>query len=165
MENEKKFALEVIYRGQVLYRGIIQNTPITLGRSKDCDIPFEKMDFLSRKHIEIFYQHPNYYFRDLNSSNGVFQNKKRISQGVIEEGQSINVGELSLNFKEVSLKQKEAEKLKQKSNNLDKTITEISLHGTLNDAIELEVMFEGMKEELGTEPGIELIDDTDSIKD
>lgn len=149
-----KFAVEAKYKGQVVFRGILENCPVVMGRSKSSDIPFEKFDFLSRNHLEIYEKDGEYYFRDLKSSNGVSQDGKKVTGGKLTEGLELNVGDLYFYFREVSSKpisKPDPEKMS------EKTITEISIHGTMEEAIELVSMYEDLKMDQGTDIGIEVV--------
>lgn len=159
MTGKKRFALQVTLKNQILFRGVIQNPPIVIGRSKTCDIAFEKYDFVSRNHLEIYEKEGELYFRDMKSANGLTQGGQKTTGGKIIDGLVIEIGQLNLQFKEVEVSA---------PNQMDKTITEISIHGTLSEALELEVLYEDLKKNNGSpsQVGIELKDlDLDSDKD
>lgn len=158
--SDSKYAIEATYKDQVVFRGILENPPVTLGRSKKCDIPFEKYDFLSRNHIEFYKKDGLYFFRDLKSSNGVSKNGQKVTGGQITDQLLIHVGELRFQFRLVTAKQIADKPSPNQSNLSEKTITEISIHGTMEEAIELESIYEDLKMDQGTDIGIELVSES-----
>jgi len=68
----------------------------TLGKSADADIVL--MDtFVSRYHADLFVTKSGVYIIDMESTNGIFFENKKINKTMkIEDGQSFNIGKLKL---------------------------------------------------------------------
>ena len=65
---------------------------VVIGRSEDADITI-KDNVVSRRHAQITHEGDNYFIRDLNSTNGVFVNGKRIrSRTQITANDEIRIG-------------------------------------------------------------------------
>lgn len=71
----------------------------TLGKSADADIVL--MDsFVSRYHADLFVTKSGIYIIDMESTNGIFFEDKKINKSMkIEDGQSFNIGQLKLTTK------------------------------------------------------------------
>src|SRR5579875_815747 len=71
---------------------------ITIGRDKTNDLPVDDAA-CSRRHAEIFSAPDGFYIRDLNSSNGVFVNRVKISNPYhLSHGDRIVIGNLLVYF-------------------------------------------------------------------
>ena len=71
---------------------------ITIGRDKTNDLPVDDVA-CSRRHAEIFSAPDGFYIRDLNSSNGVFVNRVKISNAYhLTHGDRIVIGNLLVYF-------------------------------------------------------------------
>jgi soluble lytic murein transglycosylase-like protein len=53
--------------------------PFRIGRSSDCDVCIEN-DYVSRVHAEVIFQEGFWWIRDLNSSNGLYVDGKRVER-------------------------------------------------------------------------------------
>ena len=133
MRSDKKFAIEAKLHGKVVFRGIIEKTPLSLGRSKSCDIPLEKLDFLSRQHISFEKEGDQLIFKDLDSANGVFVNGKKVKKAPISESLNLEIGGLQIKFREIQVNSP-----RPGFQSKEKTITEISIHGSFQDSLELQ---------------------------
>ncbi|MEC9284212.1 MAG: FHA domain-containing protein [Bdellovibrionota bacterium] len=161
MSDSKKFAIEAKLQGKVVFRGIIENTPLSLGRSKSCDIPLEKLDFLSRQHISFEMKGETLIFKDLDSANGVYVNGKKLEEGPISEALNLEIGALKINFKEITSLNKSAG-----FQSKEKTVTEISIHGSFQDSLELQLHNEQLAaEKFGDNISIEYIGEPDAQED
>ena len=155
MDEVASFALEIIMEQRVIYRAIIEHTPIVIGRSKDCDIPLQKMDFLSRKHFAIDKKDGIYIFKDLDSANGIYVNGEKKRSGSITENLVLQIGALSVRFKPVQQRSTSPTGFVAK----EKTITEISIHGTFEDSLELQLHNESLlRENFSDGISIEVLD-------
>ncbi|MFK8138112.1 MAG: FHA domain-containing protein [Bdellovibrionales bacterium] len=96
MDIHTEILIEVKLNKQSVFKGIVKEFPITIGRDESNDIPLQKVDFLSRNHIEINRVGTKVRVTDLKSSNGVFSNGEKITTTVIDTAQSFTVGELSV---------------------------------------------------------------------
>jgi hypothetical protein len=71
---------------------------IFIGREKGCDVHLNNSQ-ISRKHLWIEFGEKGIKFKDQNSSNGTFVNKKQLFQGFVPYGQEILIGDFHLKFK------------------------------------------------------------------
>ena len=72
---------------------------VVLGRSRECDITISDPN-ASRRHAEIRYENGSYWIVDLNSTNGVEVNGKRIDRAQLENSDRIVVGQTELTFEQ-----------------------------------------------------------------
>ncbi|MBV1921987.1 MAG: FHA domain-containing protein, partial [Pseudomonadales bacterium] len=71
--------------------------PYVLGRGTECDLVLNGKG-LSRKHVEIVFQSGRFVISDLDSLNGFKVNGYKVSRVILEEGDSIKLGEVHLTF-------------------------------------------------------------------
>ncbi len=69
----------------------------TLGRSKECDFQVDDPN-VSRRHAELVREGSAYWIVDLDSTNGVELNGKRLRRAKLEEGATFVVGETEIAF-------------------------------------------------------------------
>ncbi len=69
----------------------ISQTPITIGRDNICTITINDPR-MSRQHAVLYYYHPDFFLKDLGSTNGTFVNDRRIKQAQIKNGDKIRMG-------------------------------------------------------------------------
>ncbi len=69
----------------------IDKTPATIGRDDMCDITIVDKR-MSRQHAMLFYYSPNFYVKDLGSTNGTFVNDKKITQAAVKNGDRVKTG-------------------------------------------------------------------------
>jgi hypothetical protein len=72
---------------------------IVLGRSRECDITISDPN-VSRRHAEIRHENGSYWIVDLNSTNGVEVNGKRIDRARLEHADRIVLGQTELMFEQ-----------------------------------------------------------------
>ena len=70
---------------------------LVLGRSRDCDVTLADPN-VSRRHAEIRAENGSYWVVDLNSTNGVEVNGKRVQRARLEQGDRILLGQTELVF-------------------------------------------------------------------
>jgi len=70
---------------------------ITIGRSNKNDLTLRD-DNISRKHAEVLTQNNEVWLRDLDSTNGIFVNSKRISEQQLHDGDIIMISNILLKF-------------------------------------------------------------------
>lgn len=70
---------------------------ILIGRDVRCDIMF-KDESVSRRHAEVIRLAEGYLLRDLGSRNGTFVNGQRIQEYLLQEGDSLSLGDVDLVF-------------------------------------------------------------------
>jgi pSer/pThr/pTyr-binding forkhead associated (FHA) protein len=75
----------------------LAKVPVTLGRDELCDISIVD-GRMSRQHAMIFFYAPDFYIKDLGSTNGTFVNDRRVKQQVLKNGDQIKVGSTRLEF-------------------------------------------------------------------
>ena len=87
-----------VLEGREVGRGYpIHQTPVSLGRDALCDISILDQR-MSRQHAMLFYFPPDFYLKDLGSTNGSFVNDKRINQTLIKNGDHLKLGATVLEF-------------------------------------------------------------------
>ncbi len=95
-------------------------TSILIGRSVDCDISIDDAA-ASRHHVEIFLKEDKYCWRDLGSTNGTLINGTPMTEGVLQDGDRIQIGETYLRF--------EAEQIPEAGQGEDSTLFATLLDG------------------------------------
>jgi membrane-bound lytic murein transglycosylase D len=70
---------------------ILFRFPFRIGRGDDCEVSI-KNDFVSRIHAEVVFENDNWCIRDLNSSNGLYLDGRRVEQAAITRPLSIRLG-------------------------------------------------------------------------
>jgi len=71
--------------------------PFVIGRGNECDMVLNGKG-ISRKHVEIVFQSGRFVVNDLDSLNGLKVNGYKVARVILEEGDSIKLGELNLIF-------------------------------------------------------------------
>lgn len=62
-----------------------------VGREEGCDVCVEN-EYVSRSHVEVFFENGQWWVRDLNSSNGTFVNGHRIERVPLETALTVRLG-------------------------------------------------------------------------
>jgi hypothetical protein len=70
---------------------------VVLGRSRECDIQIEDAN-VSRRHAELRQEGTAFWIVDLDSTNGLEVNGRRVKRAKLEPGDSFTVGETTLTF-------------------------------------------------------------------
>lgn len=87
-----------VIEGQEVGRGYpIHKTPVSLGRDSLCDVSILDQR-MSRQHAMLLFFQPDFYLKDLGSTNGSFVNDKRIKQALIKNGDHLKLGSTVLEF-------------------------------------------------------------------
>lgn len=68
-----------------------------IGRSKDCDIQLEDPN-VSRRHAELRQEGTSYWIVDLDSTNGIEINGRRLKRAKLEDGDRVTLGSTELTF-------------------------------------------------------------------
>ncbi len=75
----------------------VEKRRVVLGRSRECDIQVEDAN-VSRRHAELRQEGAAYWIVDLDSTNGIEVNGRRVKRAKLEPGDSFTVGETVLTF-------------------------------------------------------------------
>ncbi len=70
---------------------------LTLGRSRDCDIPIDDPS-VSRRHAELHRDSDGFTLVDLGSTNGTQVNGRKIDRVPLQNGDRITLGQTELRF-------------------------------------------------------------------
>jgi pSer/pThr/pTyr-binding forkhead associated (FHA) protein len=70
---------------------------VVLGRSRECDIQIEDAN-VSRRHAELRQEGTAYWIVDLDSTNGIEVNGRRVKRAKLEPGDSFTIGETDVTF-------------------------------------------------------------------
>jgi hypothetical protein len=71
---------------------------LLIGRSKECDVQIEDPN-VSRRHAELRQEGAAYWIVDLDSTNGIEVNGRRVKRSKLEDGDRILLGETELTFR------------------------------------------------------------------
>lgn len=101
MMNRKELSnpliISISHKGEVIFEHVFSECPISLGRSSKCDIPLPQFDFLSRQHCSInVNEDGKIEISDLDSSNGIYFQGKRVKQALIAGSSQIEIGEITV---------------------------------------------------------------------
>jgi len=69
----------------------ITEAPLTIGRDNICSITINDPR-MSRQHAVIYYYHPDFFIKDLGSTNGTFVNERMVKQTRLKNGDQIRMG-------------------------------------------------------------------------
>jgi pSer/pThr/pTyr-binding forkhead associated (FHA) protein len=87
-----------VLQGAELGKGYqITETPLTIGRDKICTISINDSR-LSRQHAGIYYLGPDFFIKDLASTNGVFVNARKVKQIKLNSGDQVQMGSTLFEF-------------------------------------------------------------------
>lgn len=75
----------------------VEQPRIALGRSRECDIQIEDVN-VSRRHAELRQEGAAYWIVDLDSTNGIEVNGKRVKRAKLESGDTFTVGSTEVTF-------------------------------------------------------------------
>ena len=88
----------LIQQGETPTRHIIAQTPWRIGRTQNNELVIDDHS-VSRQHAEIHRRRDGKFeVIDMESMNGVFINEKKVKQGTLNEGDSIDIGDVSFKF-------------------------------------------------------------------
>jgi pSer/pThr/pTyr-binding forkhead associated (FHA) protein len=76
----------------------LEDGPVTIGRSKDCDIQLADPN-VSRRHAEVRQEGAAYWVVDLGSTNGLEVNGRRQKRAKLRQGDKITLGSTDLVFR------------------------------------------------------------------
>ena len=78
------------------------DTMIIIGRAEDCDVVLNDA-IVSRRHGEVWKQGNDFFWRDLNSQNGIYHNGRLLREGCLTNGDRLAIGQTVLTFQTDSL--------------------------------------------------------------
>jgi pSer/pThr/pTyr-binding forkhead associated (FHA) protein len=87
--------IELKFKDSVLKTIVLDKEVITIGRHSDNDIHIDSLS-VSSQHARIVKYHKKYIIEDLDSTNGTFLNKKRISKEKLSDNDVLTIGKHSL---------------------------------------------------------------------
>jgi len=70
---------------------------VVLGRSRECDIQIEDAN-VSRRHAELRQEGTSFWIIDLDSTNGLEVNGRRVKRAKLDPGDSFTVGSTEVTF-------------------------------------------------------------------
>ena len=70
---------------------------VVIGRSRDCDIQLSDPN-VSRRHAELRQEGATYWIVDLDSTNGIEVNGRRLKRAKLESGDTITLGSTDVTF-------------------------------------------------------------------
>jgi pSer/pThr/pTyr-binding forkhead associated (FHA) protein len=76
----------------------IERRRVLIGRSKECDVQLEDPN-VSRRHAELRQEGASYWIVDLDSTNGIEVNGRRLKRSKLEDGDRIVIGETEVTFR------------------------------------------------------------------
>lgn len=99
----------VVEEGEKGKRRVPVLSSIIIGRSADCDVTLDN-PAASRHHVEIVARDNNFFWKDLGSTNGTVLNGKQMLEGVLQDGDELQIGETVMHFEiEVVMESAESE--------------------------------------------------------
>jgi pSer/pThr/pTyr-binding forkhead associated (FHA) protein len=87
--------IELKFKDSVLKTIVFDKEVITIGRHSDNDIHIDSLS-VSSQHARIVKYHKKYIIEDLDSTNGTFLNKKRISKDKLSDNDVLTIGKHTL---------------------------------------------------------------------
>ncbi len=75
----------------------ITKTPVSIGRDTLSNISINDTR-MSRQHAALFFLPPDFYLKDLGSTNGTYVNNKRIKQATLKNGDLVRIGNTEFEF-------------------------------------------------------------------
>lgn len=87
--------IELKFKDSVLKTIVFDKEVISIGRHSDNDIHIDSLS-VSSQHARIVKYHKKYIIEDLDSTNGTFLNKKRISKEKLSDNDVLTIGKHTL---------------------------------------------------------------------
>jgi pSer/pThr/pTyr-binding forkhead associated (FHA) protein len=75
----------------------VEKRRVVLGRSRECDIQVEDPN-VSRRHAELRQEGASYWIVDLDSTNGIEVNGRRVKRAKLDPGDTFTVGSTDVTF-------------------------------------------------------------------
>lgn len=93
--------VSISLKGQITFQKTFSQLPIVIGRHANCDIPLTEYDFLSRQHCAINMENDCLEVTDLDSSNGVYFEGKKVKKIQINGPTQFTVGEIQIKIEPI----------------------------------------------------------------
>lgn len=74
---------------------------VVIGRSRDCDIQLEDAN-VSRRHAEVRQEGPSFWLVDLDSTNGIEINGRKLKRAKLEDGDRLVLGSTEMTFRRLN---------------------------------------------------------------
>ena len=87
--------LELMFKDKALKKIETEKSEITIGRSPNSDILIDNLS-VSSQHARLIKQKGQYVIEDLNSTNGILLNNKKISKAILKHNDIVTVGKHTL---------------------------------------------------------------------
>ncbi|MGB5352416.1 MAG: AAA family ATPase [Woeseia sp.] len=98
--SEPLCQIEIRVEGKIVSEHSIGRGRVVIGRAPDNEI-YIKSKFVSRHHAQIVSDQRRSLVEDLNSTNGVFMNGKRVARHVLKDGDVVSLGVHELVYREL----------------------------------------------------------------
>ncbi len=79
-------------------RILLPSSGATIGRSRDCDVVLADPN-VSRRHAELRQEGATYWIIDLDSTNGIEVNGRRLKRAKLDDGDTVTVGSTEITFR------------------------------------------------------------------
>ena len=89
----------LIIDGKKQHRLTLSSIPVTIGRAPDNVIVVDD-DFCSQIHLELRLENGKVYFKDLGSKNGTYLNHFKYEQGILDQGDLLEIGRVRISLAE-----------------------------------------------------------------
>jgi hypothetical protein len=87
--------VSVVWDGQ---RRVVDKRRVLIGRSRECDVQLADSN-VSRRHAELRQEGASYWVVDLDSTNGIEVNGRRLKRSKLEDGDRVTLGSTELVFR------------------------------------------------------------------
>jgi hypothetical protein len=88
----------LVWDGQ---RRVVDKRKVLIGRSRECDVQLADTN-VSRRHAEVRQEGASYWIVDLDSTNGIEVNGRRLKRSKLEDGDRVTLGSTELVFRRES---------------------------------------------------------------
>src|SRR5215472_4943174 len=73
------------------HRTLTFSHPFRIGRAEECEVSIQN-EYASRAHSEVFFENGKWWVRDLNSSNGLYHDGRRVERVPITQSTTVRLG-------------------------------------------------------------------------
>ena len=93
-----RISIKIFHNKKIILEKDFGEFPISFGRSRNNQVSLMDQNLISRKHASLDWDGEQLILKDLNSSNGIFVNKKRVPSVIIDKNKVIHIGELEIHM-------------------------------------------------------------------